>query len=94
MLARRLARRGVALSGGTLAAVLSPNAASACVPPAVVSSTIQTATMLAAGQAAAGLISVKVAALTGGVVKTMLLNQLNFGVVNDGPRRAGHFLKS
>jgi RNA polymerase sigma factor (sigma-70 family) len=76
MLARRLARRGVALSGGTLAAVLSHNAASACVPPAVVSSTIQAATMLAAGQAAAGLISVKVAALTTGVVKTMLLNPL------------------
>ncbi|HEY7315185.1 MAG TPA: sigma-70 family RNA polymerase sigma factor [Gemmataceae bacterium] len=77
MLARRLARRGGALSGGVLAAVLSHNAAWAGVPPAVVSSTIQAATMLAAGQAAAaGLISVKVAALTAGVVKTMLLNPL------------------
>jgi RNA polymerase sigma factor (sigma-70 family) len=75
MLAGRLARRGVALSVGALAAVLSHNAASACAPPAVVSSTIQAATMLAAGQAA-GLISVKVAALTTGVVTTMLLNQL------------------
>src|SRR5262249_44498446 len=38
MLARRLAQRGVVLSGGALAAVLSQHAASACVPPSVVSS--------------------------------------------------------
>jgi RNA polymerase sigma factor (sigma-70 family) len=77
MLARRLARRGVALSGGTLAVVLSHSAATACVPPAVVSSTIRAATALAAGQAAAtGLISVKVAALTEGVMKSMLLSKL------------------
>ena len=77
MLATRLARRGVALSGGALAAVLSHNAAWAGVPPSVLASTIQAATMLAAGQAAAaGLISVKVAALTEGVLKTMLLNPL------------------
>jgi RNA polymerase sigma factor (sigma-70 family) len=77
VLARRLARRGVGLSGGALAAVLSHNAAWAGVPPSVLSSTIQAATVLAAGQAAAaGLISVKVAALTEGVAKTMLLNPL------------------
>src|SRR5262249_57142284 len=77
MLARRLAQRGIALSGGTLAAMLTHNAASACVPPSVVSSTIQAATALAAGPAAApGVISVKVAALTEGVLKSMLLTKL------------------
>jgi RNA polymerase sigma factor (sigma-70 family) len=82
MLARRLARRGMALSAATLAAVLSHNAASACVPLAVVATTIQAATLLAAGQTAAGgLISVKVAALTEGVLKTMLLTKLKFASV-------------
>src|SRR5437588_4347933 len=76
MLAKRLAQRGVTLSGGALAAVLSQKAASAGVPLSVVSSTIKAATLFAAGQAAAGVISVKVAALTEGVVKTMLLKNL------------------
>src|SRR5262249_21299342 len=81
MLARRLAQRGVVLSGGTLAAMLTHNAASACVPPSVLSSTIQAATALAAGQAAAtGVISVKVAALTEGVLKSMLLTKLKTAV--------------
>jgi hypothetical protein len=47
------------------------------VPASVVSSTIKATTLVAAGQAAAiGAISVKVAALTDGVVKTMLLTKL------------------
>jgi RNA polymerase sigma factor (sigma-70 family) len=76
MLARRLARHGLAVSGGALAAVLSQVAASASVPTTVVSSTIKAAALCAAGQAAAtGAISVKVAALTEGVLKTMLLNK-------------------
>src|SRR5262249_5280021 len=69
MLAKRLAQRGVTLSGGALAAVLSQEVASAGVPTSVVSSTIKAATLLAAGQAAAtGAISVKVAALTERVI--------------------------
>ncbi len=77
MLAKRLAQRGVALSGGALAAVLSQNVASAGVPTAVVCSTIKAATLFAAGQvAAAGAISVKVAALTEGVLKAMFVNKL------------------
>jgi RNA polymerase sigma factor (sigma-70 family) len=77
MLARRLARRGVALSGGTLAAVLSQQVAPAGVPSSVVSSTIKAATLVAAGQAAAatGVLSVKVAALTEGVMKAMLMGK-------------------
>jgi hypothetical protein len=77
MLAKRLARGGLGLSGGALAAVLSQGAASAGVPASVVSSTIQVAGLFAAGPAAAkGLISAKVLALAEGVRKTMLLTKL------------------
>jgi RNA polymerase sigma factor (sigma-70 family) len=75
MLANRLAQRGVVLSGGALAAVLSQNVASAVVPPLVVSSTIKAASLLAAGQAA-GVVTAKVAALTDGVVKAMLVTKI------------------
>jgi RNA polymerase sigma factor (sigma-70 family) len=76
MLARRLAQRGLALSGGLLAVLLAQNGASAGVPTSVVSSTVKAATLLTAGQgAAAGLISAHVAALTAGVLKTMLLTK-------------------
>jgi RNA polymerase sigma factor (sigma-70 family) len=75
MLAKRLTQRGVALSGGALAVVLSQKMASAGVPTLVVSSTIKAASLFAAGQAA-GVISVKVAALTEGVLKSMLLTKL------------------
>jgi hypothetical protein len=82
MLAKRLAQRGVALSAGALAAVLSQNVASACVPTAVVSATIKAASLFAAGPAAAtGLISVKVAALTEGVLKAMLVSKLKTATV-------------
>src|SRR5438067_5683979 len=58
MLAKRLARRGVVFSGGSVAAVLSAGSASASAPPALVASTIQAVTRVAAGQAAApGVIS-------------------------------------
>jgi RNA polymerase sigma factor (sigma-70 family) len=77
MLAKRLARHGLTVSGGALAGVLSQGAASACVPTSVVSCTIKAATLFAAGQAAAaGVISVKVAALTEGVLKAMFLTKL------------------
>src|SRR5207237_9646502 len=70
MLAKRLKGRGVALSGGALAAVLAQNVAPAGVPNSVVDSTINAASLLAAGKAAApGAISVKVTALTEGVMK-------------------------
>jgi hypothetical protein len=78
MLAKRLTRRGVALSGGALAALLSRTVASASVPASVASSTIKAASLYAAGQAA-GLISANVAALAEGVLKTMLLNKLKVG---------------
>jgi RNA polymerase sigma factor (sigma-70 family) len=76
MLAERLARHGLTLSGGALAAVLSQNAAAGGLPPSVAMSAIKAATLVAAGQAAGGVISAKVAALTDGVLKTMLLKKL------------------
>jgi RNA polymerase sigma factor (sigma-70 family) len=76
LLAARLARHGVAVSGGTLAAVLCQTTA-ACAPASVLSSTIKAASLVAAGEtAAAGLISANVAALTQGVLKAMLLVKL------------------
>jgi RNA polymerase sigma factor (sigma-70 family) len=77
MLAKRLARQGVALSGGALAAVLAQNVASAGVPASVVASTIRAASLFAAGQVTAtGPVSVKAVALTEGVLKAMLMSKL------------------
>ena len=77
LLAKRLANRGVVLSAGSLAAVVSPNGASAGVPVALMGSTVKAATMLAAGRATvAGVIPAKVAILTEGVLKAMLLTKL------------------
>jgi RNA polymerase sigma factor (sigma-70 family) len=77
MLAKRLTGRGVALSGGLLATVLSQNAQSACAPAALVSSTVKAASVVAAGKtASAGIVSAKVASLTEGALKAMLLTKL------------------
>jgi WD40 repeat protein len=81
MLAKRLAQRGVALSGGALAAVLLQQAARASVPSSVMGSTITAANRFVAGKAASGAISVKVAALTEGVIKAMLFAKLKVVVV-------------
>lgn len=77
LLAKRLTRRGVALSGGAVA--LAAGTASASVPPALVASKIRAARLLAAGRAA-GAVSAKVAALTEGVVKVMFLTKCKIAV--------------
>jgi WD40 repeat protein len=74
MLARRLARHGLAVTGSSLAAALAAEAAAA--PAAAVSTTIKAACSLAAGQAGAVAVSAQVAALTEGVVKAMFLTQI------------------
>jgi RNA polymerase sigma factor (sigma-70 family) len=79
-LAARLTRRGVTLSGGALAAALSPGAAAARLPTSLVVSTTGAATAVAAGRVAASVVSARVAAVAQGVLKTMLLNKLK-GVV-------------
>jgi RNA polymerase sigma factor (sigma-70 family) len=76
LLARRLARYGLAVSGGALAAALSEKAAAACVTSALTTSTAKAA-VLAAGQGlAAGAVPARVLALSEGVMKTMLLTKL------------------
>jgi serpin B len=75
LLAVRLARRGVALSVGAVAAG-SRGWAAPAVPAPLVASTVKAATLLVAGNAASGVISAEVAALTEGVVKAMLVSKL------------------
>jgi RNA polymerase sigma factor (sigma-70 family) len=77
LLARKLARRGVAMPAGAYAALSLPNAAPASVPAALTSSTIRAAMLVAAGQAATvGAIPAHIAALVEGVLKTMLLTKV------------------
>jgi RNA polymerase sigma factor (sigma-70 family) len=77
LLARRLARHSLTVSGGTIATAIAQNAAGAGVPPLLLNSTVKAALSVAAGQAAAtGVISAKVAALTEGVLKAMFLTKL------------------
>jgi RNA polymerase sigma factor (sigma-70 family) len=73
MLATRLTRRGVTVSGGMLAATLSQVAASASVPAALVSSTIGPANALLIGQAA---LSENVAHLTEHLLKSIVQPRL------------------
>src|SRR5262249_39937229 len=74
MLAKRLARRGIGLSGGALAGLVSQNGALAGVPAPVVWGSIKVASRLAAGQA--GGFTAKVAALTEGVVQAMFTTKI------------------
>jgi RNA polymerase sigma factor (sigma-70 family) len=77
LLARRLASRGLSLSGGAVALVLARSSTASGVPASLVVSTVQAAASVAAGPAAAaGVLSTRVAALTEGVVKAMLLTRL------------------
>jgi RNA polymerase sigma factor (sigma-70 family) len=75
LLAKRLTRRGVVFSGGSLAAVLSAASASGFAPPALVASTIKAASLVAVGQTASA-VSASVAALTEGVVKAMFVTKI------------------
>src|SRR5262249_1790978 len=76
MLAKRLARHGLAVSGGALGAALSEGAACASAPATLVASTINAAILMAAGQVAAAAISPTVAAITEGVMKAMFVTKL------------------
>lgn len=79
MLSKRLTQRGITLSGGALAVVLAKNLASASVSSVLVSSTIQAATLV--GQTAAtGAVSARVAALSEGVLRAMLMSKLKAAI--------------
>jgi RNA polymerase sigma factor (sigma-70 family) len=77
LLRARLVRRGLGPAAVLVATAWPSVTASACLPSTLVSSTIKAASLFAAGQtAAAGVISPKAAALTEGVLKTVLLTKL------------------
>lgn len=78
LLAQRLSRHIVGLSAGSLAGLLSHNAASASVlNPVMISTTTKAAMLFAAGKLAVpGIISPHVKLLTNGVLKTMLFMKL------------------
>jgi WD40 repeat protein len=76
MLARRLARHGLGLSGMALTAAMSQSAASASVPTALMTTTVQSAGAVAAGKAVAAVVSAEVAALTEGAVRAMFITKL------------------
>jgi RNA polymerase sigma factor (sigma-70 family) len=82
LLARRLSRRGVVLSGGALAGLVAAHGAVANVPATLASSTTRAALSLAAGKAvAAANVSIQVLNLTEGVAKAMLLAKLKTATV-------------
>jgi RNA polymerase sigma factor (sigma-70 family) len=78
LLAKRLARQGLSLSGGALAGLLYEGAASATVPAPLVVSTVQAAVCVAAGQVAA--VTTPAAVLMNEVLKAMLLTKLKLAV--------------
>jgi RNA polymerase sigma factor (sigma-70 family) len=77
LLAKRLARRGITVSGGALAALLANQAASAA-PAPVLTSTIQAATLFAAGHATADGLSASAVALAEGVLHTMWMTKFKW----------------
>lgn len=76
MLGKRLARRGVLVSGPVLGTVLTLQATASPVPAAVVSSAIKVVASCAAEQAANGVISPAVAELVSGVTRAMFMTKL------------------
>jgi RNA polymerase sigma factor (sigma-70 family) len=78
----RLTRRGVAFSGGLLAALLAPQMVEASVSGLLARATTQAALAMAAGQSlAGGLVSTKIASLTEGIVRTMFLFKVKIAAV-------------
>jgi len=76
MLASRLARRGLALSGAAVGMVLAQGVARAAVPAPLILSTAKAATLTTANAAVAGVFSAKVLSLTEGVLKAMWMTKL------------------
>jgi RNA polymerase sigma factor (sigma-70 family) len=76
MLTKRLAGHGLAMTTGVLTVALAQSKASACVPISLLRSTVQAASLLAAEQAAAGIISTPAFALMEGVLREMLATKI------------------
>jgi RNA polymerase sigma factor (sigma-70 family) len=80
LLAKRLARYGLPVSGAALAAALVEARAAAVASP-LAAATVKVATLLAAGRAASGVIPARVAALVQGELKAMLWTKLKGSLV-------------
>jgi RNA polymerase sigma factor (sigma-70 family) len=78
LLAKRLSRHGLALSGGALAAAMTGGAASADVPAALLASTAKTAVLVAAGEGTA--VSASISILMKGVHKAMFIAKLKLAL--------------
>jgi RNA polymerase sigma factor (sigma-70 family) len=76
LLARRLARHGLAVSGGALGAALAADRASAGVTATLAAATARAAVPAAGRALTAGMVPARVVALAEGVVKTMFLSKL------------------
>ena len=76
MLAKRLGRQGLAVSGVMLGVVMAQNAASASVPMGLVTGMSKGAALVASGKAAGAVVPAQVVALSEGVLKAMLLAKL------------------
>jgi RNA polymerase sigma factor (sigma-70 family) len=82
LLRNRLAERGIELSAGLLAALLSAEAATAAVPALLTIATVRAATLVMGGRAVvAGLVSSRILALAQGVTMSIASNKVKFGVV-------------
>ena len=77
ILAARLARHGVEISGGVLAWVLAQNTASACLKSSLIISTVKAAASLVEGQGmVADIVSANALTLVEKVMKAMLFQRL------------------
>jgi RNA polymerase sigma factor (sigma-70 family) len=80
LIRKRLVRRGITVSAGGLAAVLSPAVATAEVPTTLLSATVKVA-LSGTGVAAGGLVSAKVAWLAHKAIEGLFLARLKVGLV-------------
>jgi RNA polymerase sigma factor (sigma-70 family) len=76
MLAKRLSRKGRAVSSVALTTVLAQNVTSAVVPASVTTATIKAASLYAVEGAVAGAVSINAVSLAEGVLRSMLLHKL------------------
>lgn len=81
MLASRLVRRGVAVSGSALAALLSENAVSACVSNSLLLTAAKIANLIGTGNAVTSMVSAGVIAFTEGALKSMMLTKLKIAAL-------------
>lgn len=81
MLAARLSRRGVEVSVAVLTPTIVASRASAELLPNLISRTVEAAGLLASGKILGSCVSVKIAVVTEGVLRTMLLRKLQIVAV-------------